>query len=290
MSHLSFGPDMKSLLVHGGALLAASLALVVKGSPITSETLSLIPISTNLRDPNALPTNDAIRDIDTEDENEGSEDDQEEDMTSTPYTSMTQFSYTSGDNTAMPTFTDVPEPTGPYPSLASTAETMDASSLAPTSSSMPSSSTMVRNVRPAASPAYLPEFDREYPTVHAPASVPTGPLTRGEIEFSLDEYPDVWKVPSGDHPEIEAAMEAIDWSRVPDIEPRPTNELGEVDMSEYDFEKDADCWWTSTGCVEPKVDYLPADVHLCSNPGTWGLVSLWCEDTKTRQKEVTCTL
>lgn len=39
----------------------------------------------------------------------------------------------------------------------------------------------------------------------------------------------------------------------------------------YNDGKDPDCWWTATGCTEPKHKNIGPDVKECSEPSTWGL-------------------
>lgn len=44
-----------------------------------------------------------------------------------------------------------------------------------------------------------------------------------------------------------------------------------VDDSSYDPKSDPDCWWTATGCKQPKHDNIPKDIYTCPEPSTWGL-------------------
>jgi hypothetical protein len=41
-------------------------------------------------------------------------------------------------------------------------------------------------------------------------------------------------------------------------------------MSGYDYQKDADCWWTATTCAKPKHPGLLNDITTCDEPHTWG--------------------
>ncbi|KAI7886250.1 glycoside hydrolase/deacetylase, partial [Lichtheimia hyalospora FSU 10163] len=141
------------------------------------------------------------------------------------------------------------------------------SSAEPTSTDEPSST---RDILPVSSPDYLPDF--EAPDFSTREDIPTGPLTRGEIEYGVDEYPEPWKIPEEGHPEIEAAMKAIDWDHVPKVDRRSADkESGDLKMDDYDVGDDTACWWSATGCVKPKANYLPEDIYMCSDAGDWGL-------------------
>ncbi|KAL4399618.1 chitin deacetylase [Malassezia pachydermatis] len=45
----------------------------------------------------------------------------------------------------------------------------------------------------------------------------------------------------------------------------------DADASNYNVEKDPDCWWTASGCVNPKHDNIPSDLDTCPEPNTYGL-------------------
>lgn len=119
-------------------------------------------------------------------------------------------------------------------------------------------------VLPLKSPEFLPKFDTpRYTTVNP---VPTGPLNT--TSFDATAYPEPWAAPDVNHEEVKAAINAIDWSKVPDIEPRNQDDAMTMDPND-----DTGCWWTSTLCTQPKVDYLPADITYCQNVSDFGLVS-----------------
>lgn len=155
----------------------------------------------------------------------------------------------------------------------------------PTGSADPPSATTPtrRNILPVASPAFLPEFDEpEFGALED--DIPTGPISR-ETEFNLEEYPALMAVPDTDHEGVQAAIEAIDWDHVPDIPVRKLDDAGEIDMTDYDVDKDEGCWWSATQCLKPKIDYVPEDIYMCSNAGEWGLVSLSGSFTRSSQQK-----
>ena len=133
----------------------------------------------------------------------------------------------------------------------------------------PSSS---HDILPVSSPYYLPYFG--VPDFTPKKETPRGPIERGTVSFDLQDYPDTWTNPSGDHPEVQAAVAAIDWNYVPNAPIRTAHGIGDLDMKDYDVKEDEHCWWSATGCFKPKVEYIPEDTHICSEPGDWGLVSL----------------
>ncbi|KAI8984092.1 hypothetical protein BDF20DRAFT_816495 [Mycotypha africana] len=87
---------------------------------------------------------------------------------------------------------------------------------------------------------------------------------------TLSGYPETWKTPPTDSPEVKDAISRIDWSKVPNAPVRKTNK------KTGDFEPDTDgphdpyCWWSDTNCVTPKID-IPSDYYRCGRPGDWGL-------------------
>lgn len=121
-------------------------------------------------------------------------------------------------------------------------------------------------ILPLKSPAYLPSFPAPKLTPKNP--VPTGPLNYN-IKFQNSHYPAAWSIPDTNHPSVKEAINSIDWSHVPKLQPRQQEESATLDPS-----KDYGCWWTSTLCTKPKVSYLPADVTYCKNPKDFGLVKL----------------
>lgn len=118
--------------------------------------------------------------------------------------------------------------------------------------------------------AYAPQFSPSFPDVTVSTPVynngsinVTETLSRDTLDLS--KYPDAWQSPDVKHPEVQAVIKSIDWSLVPKIP------VKNGDTDDYDDDEDPDCWWTSSGCMEPKVSYLPKDVYTCPTPGEWGL-------------------
>ncbi|KAF7724208.1 hypothetical protein EC973_001227 [Apophysomyces ossiformis] len=145
------------------------------------------------------------------------------------------------------------------------------SSIAPQASTTSASST-VGNYPPQSSPAWLSDVKPLPGNIQAyPANdsaIPTGPFSTSPI--SLQGYPQTWKSPPIDSPQVKAAINAIDWAKVPNITVRKAKSDGSVDMAGYD-QSDPDCWWSATGCTEPKRKDVPADVKNCPQVGDWGL-------------------
>jgi hypothetical protein len=102
-------------------------------------------------------------------------------------------------------------------------------------------------------------------------TIPTGPLTT--IDFNTSGYPEGWKSPPTDSAEVQAAIKAIDWSKVPNSDVRKADSNGDLTMTGYDDDADPDCWWSATGCVKSKNPLVPADAAACPQVGDWGLVS-----------------
>ncbi|KAG2209155.1 hypothetical protein INT47_005447 [Mucor saturninus] len=96
-------------------------------------------------------------------------------------------------------------------------------------------------------------------------------LTLSRQTLDLSKYPEPWSKPDIYHPEVQAAIQAIDWDLVPDASVRPVNALGDIDFDSYDENEDADCWWSASNCKTPKVNYLPPDIYTCPRKGDWGL-------------------
>ncbi|KAI9497133.1 hypothetical protein BDB00DRAFT_756910 [Zychaea mexicana] len=137
----------------------------------------------------------------------------------------------------------------------------------PTPTNDPSST---RDILPVSSPHYMPVFNE--PDFTPKEQTPTGPIERGTVKFKIESYPDTWKTPSGDHEEVQAAIAAINWDKVPKAPVRTADKgTGDLDMKSYDVGDDEYCWWSATGCVKPKAQYIPEDAHICNEPGDWGL-------------------
>lgn len=89
--------------------------------------------------------------------------------------------------------------------------------------------------------------------------------------LDLSRYPQPSKRPPVDDPEVKAVIDQLDWSKVPKISKRRLKGEGELDMQGYDTKVDPDCWWSSTTCKEPRLNYIPEDVSFCPRAGDWGL-------------------
>lgn len=88
--------------------------------------------------------------------------------------------------------------------------------------------------------------------------------------LDLSRYPAVWSQPNVNHPEVKAVIKQINWNLVPNYPPKTMVDY-DLDQSGYDEDKDETCWWSSTNCVKPKLNYLPEDYYTCPTKGDWGL-------------------
>ncbi|KAI8988555.1 hypothetical protein BDF20DRAFT_856389 [Mycotypha africana] len=130
---------------------------------------------------------------------------------------------------------------------------------------------------------YAPQTSPAFPNLDTPSGVIStyaGAAASAEIDTSaplsretldLSKYPEPWSKPDTNHPEVQAMVKAIQWDYVPNIAARKVDKEGNVVMKGYDANEDPDCWWTSSNCLEPKVNYLPPDVYTCPNQLEWGL-------------------
>ncbi|KAF9390073.1 hypothetical protein BGX21_011549 [Mortierella sp. AD011] len=99
----------------------------------------------------------------------------------------------------------------------------------------------------------------------ASSTSPSGPLPSSNFNFT--GYPDQDKIVTNaaTDPNIVAVMKTIDWSKVP-------NATVTTDSSQSTYDQnDPYCWWSYNLCVTPKADYIPPDIWICPEPGTWGL-------------------
>lgn len=139
-------------------------------------------------------------------------------------------------------------------------------------SSSASSSSSSSGYLPQSSPSWLPSFP-------SPSGVnsgyPTGALdtstTLDKTTLNLTDYPEPWSPATTDHPEVKAAYNALDWSKVPNSAPNKADKNGDITFGNYDDSKDPNCWWSSTNCVKPKINYIPEDIYYCPTAGDWGL-------------------
>ncbi|KAJ3029795.1 hypothetical protein HDV00_009436 [Rhizophlyctis rosea] len=96
------------------------------------------------------------------------------------------------------------------------------------------------------------------------------PTSTASFGIQADKYPASWTVASTgkeNDPELLAVYNAIDWTKVPNSPIKPSD----LSTTNYDVTSDPDCWWTATGCKEPKVAGLNADVAKCAKGNSWGL-------------------
>ncbi|KAF1799809.1 carbohydrate esterase family 4 protein [Mucor lusitanicus] len=125
--------------------------------------------------------------------------------------------------------------------------------------------------------SYMPQHSPVFPSNMPVATGVVTAYNYGPYNLSttlptntLSGYPDPWSSPSTKSSEVKAAIAAIDWSLVPDIEPRKQDSDGNW-LKDSDGDKDPYCWWSSTNCVKPKIASLPEDYYTCGRQGDWGL-------------------
>lgn len=122
---------------------------------------------------------------------------------------------------------------------------------------------------------YIPQFSPVFPGLTTPTDVVTsynyGPYNTSEAltRSKLDGYPDTLQIPDPKHPEVQAIVKMIDWSKVPKAPVRKQKKSGGW-VSDTDGPKDPYCWWSDTLCLKPKIN-IPADFHECPTKGDWGL-------------------
>ncbi|KAI9478627.1 MAG: hypothetical protein EXX96DRAFT_571605 [Benjaminiella poitrasii] len=128
-----------------------------------------------------------------------------------------------------------------------------------------------------ATTSYLPQKSPIFPSMAPATDVVTeynyGPynLTTSLPTYQITkDYPPIWKKPDPKHPEVQAAINQIDWSLVPDAPVRYQNPKTGNFQPDTDGKHDPYCWWSDTNCVHPKID-LPADYYECPRVGDWGL-------------------
>ncbi|ORX51257.1 glycoside hydrolase/deacetylase [Hesseltinella vesiculosa] len=145
-------------------------------------------------------------------------------------------------------------------SLASLASMVMAQNATGTSSSM----------FPSASPAWLSDV---VPLQGNAQSYPTGPVPTGPFSgtINLTGYPTTWATPPTNSPQVQNAINAINWGLVPNSTVRSASSNGNLNFGGYDSANDPDCWWSATTCTSPKHQGVPTDIVNCPIPGTWGL-------------------
>ncbi|KAI9286469.1 hypothetical protein BC943DRAFT_320763 [Umbelopsis sp. AD052] len=143
------------------------------------------------------------------------------------------------------------------------------SSSLPASSGTPTSSGVLAQTSPAWLSTVTPMAGNVLAVPSAGAAVPSGALPA--VTLSATDYPTPWEVPPTNSTGVQAAIAAIDWTKVPAAPVRTANANGDLTFTGYDANADPYCWWSDSNCVKPKVDYLPSDIYNCPNPGDWGL-------------------
>ncbi|KAI8387339.1 hypothetical protein BD560DRAFT_320942 [Blakeslea trispora] len=118
------------------------------------------------------------------------------------------------------------------------------------------------SILPIQSPSFLPSFP--LPKIKPTQPPPTGPIPRTST-LRRQDYPRTWVSPDSKHPEVQAAIKAIDWNHVPKLKPRISED------APYDTDTDEACWWTNSQCTTPKVNYLPEDISACPTRGDFAL-------------------
>ncbi|CAO3591892.1 unnamed protein product [Absidia cylindrospora] len=146
-----------------------------------------------------------------------------------------------------------------------------ASAQSGSASSSPAPSSSTSGILAQKSPEWLPKFNVSGVRTSYPTGAPEISDTLDKTTLDLKSYPGAWEPATTDHPEIEAVMKAIDWTKVPKAPTAKADKEGNVVFGNYDEDKDPYCWWSDTNCVKPKVDYLPEDVYYCPKAGDWGL-------------------
>ncbi|KAI9316472.1 chitin deacetylase 1 [Dichotomocladium elegans] len=96
-----------------------------------------------------------------------------------------------------------------------------------------------------------------------------------EYTFDRAAWPTIWMTATSNGmtttPEFKALNSSIDWTKVPDIQPRKLGSTGTLNMSAYNVAEDPDCWWSASQCVTPKRSDVYPDVYACNEPETLGL-------------------
>lgn len=102
--------------------------------------------------------------------------------------------------------------------------------------------------------------------------IKSAPLPEHLTSFKIDlaSYPETNKQPPTNHPEVQAVLKQLDFSKVPKIKPRIVKNWI-FDMSGYNASRDDDCWWSASVCTKSKLSYIPPDISMCPNKGDWGL-------------------
>ncbi|KAL7329344.1 hypothetical protein PS15p_207457 [Mucor circinelloides] len=123
-------------------------------------------------------------------------------------------------------------------------------------------------------PQFSPVFSNLNVSKDALTKYNDGPLdvnsTLSRETLNLSSYPGAWEKPDPKHPEVQAIIKQINWDLVPKYKVRKVKNYDLI-FDGYDEDADPDCWWSANMCTEPKVKYLPPDLHTCPTKGDWGL-------------------
>ncbi|CAO0792469.1 unnamed protein product [Mucor circinelloides] len=123
-------------------------------------------------------------------------------------------------------------------------------------------------------PQFSPAFSNLNVSKDALTKYNDGPLdvnsTLSRETLNLSSYPGAWEKPDPKHPEVQAIIKQINWDLVPKYKVRKVKNYDLI-FDGYDEDADPDCWWSANMCTEPKVKYLPPDLHTCPTKGDWGL-------------------
>jgi peptidoglycan/xylan/chitin deacetylase (PgdA/CDA1 family) len=93
------------------------------------------------------------------------------------------------------------------------------------------------------------------------------------VDIVPSEWPTSWQKATTNgmntSTEFTTIYNSIDWSKAPNI-PVRTLVNGVLNMTGYSS-ADPDCWWSASGCTQPKTSDILADLSQCAEPETWGL-------------------
>ena len=158
----------------------------------------------------------------------------------------------------------------------------------------PSGSSQTSPYLAVSSPAWLADiktpFDDARSLILSEDDIMVRPLEEVK-NLQLTNYPPPMRAPPVNDPEVQAVIKQLDWSQVPDAPIRKATPDGELNVEAYDSQKDPHCWWSSTLCKTPKVNYIPEDISYCPNAGDWGLnyddgpYRVWSDDENEKRYE-----
>ncbi|KAI9266582.1 chitin deacetylase 1 [Phascolomyces articulosus] len=93
--------------------------------------------------------------------------------------------------------------------------------------------------------------------------------------YDKASWPTTWEIATSNNmntsKEFTDLYNSIDWTKVPNIQPRKLDANGGLDMTTYNVPQDTDCWWSASGCMTPKAEGINADIYECPEPETLGL-------------------